>query len=259
MTDTKISDMTAAGALTGTEIVPLLQSAANKRTTASAIAALSGITALTGDVTASGVGSQAATLATVNSNVGSFTHASLTVNAKGLITAASNGSVPTGKSSGFMGSAGTVSSSSFATKGDLIIPLVDFKVYGLFALLNEVNTAVYQMSIFHLTAGNVIDAVTAQSATQTAGATATQQTRYFTFASPPTLTAGSRYAWCLTRTDSTTTYVLPIYNALSGDTTSLPIQMLGSFVRLASVGPVLTDTMAVGTPGFSIGAIYEIT
>jgi len=50
------------------------------------------ITALTSDITASGPGSAVATLATVNSNVGSFTNASITVNAKGLITAASNGS-----------------------------------------------------------------------------------------------------------------------------------------------------------------------
>lgn len=49
------------------------------------------ITALTGDVTATGPGSVAATLATVNGNVGAFTNANITVNAKGLITAASNG------------------------------------------------------------------------------------------------------------------------------------------------------------------------
>lgn len=54
------------------------------------------ITALTGDVTAIGPGSSAATLATVNSNVGSFTYASISVNAKGLITAASSGAAPTG-------------------------------------------------------------------------------------------------------------------------------------------------------------------
>ncbi len=42
----------------------------------------------TGDAT----GSTALTLATVNSNVGSFTNASITVNAKGLVTAASSGS-----------------------------------------------------------------------------------------------------------------------------------------------------------------------
>jgi hypothetical protein len=42
----------------------------------------------TGDVT----GATALTLATVNSNVGSFTNANITVNAKGLVTAASTGS-----------------------------------------------------------------------------------------------------------------------------------------------------------------------
>lgn len=58
------------------------------------------ITALTGDVTASGPGSVAATLATVNSNVGSFTNANITVNGKGLITAASNGASGSGGSIG---------------------------------------------------------------------------------------------------------------------------------------------------------------
>lgn len=55
-------------------------------------AAGSYVTALTGDVTSVGPGSSAATLATVNGNVGSFTNANITVNAKGLVTAASNGS-----------------------------------------------------------------------------------------------------------------------------------------------------------------------
>ncbi len=55
------------------------------------------ITALTGDATASGPGSAALTLATVNSNVGSFgaadTVGSFTVNGKGLVTAASGISI----------------------------------------------------------------------------------------------------------------------------------------------------------------------
>lgn len=53
------------------------------------------ITALTGDVTATGPGSVAATLATVNSNVGTFTYPSVTVNGKGLVTAISSGAAPT--------------------------------------------------------------------------------------------------------------------------------------------------------------------
>ena len=55
------------------------------------------ITALTGDVTATGPGSAAATLATVNANVGTFGSSTsiptFTVNAKGLITAASGNAV----------------------------------------------------------------------------------------------------------------------------------------------------------------------
>lgn len=60
--------------------------------------AVAAITQLTGDVTAGpGTGSVAATLATVNSNVGSFGSASsvsaITVNAKGLVTAAASTSI----------------------------------------------------------------------------------------------------------------------------------------------------------------------
>lgn len=57
------------------------------------VSSASGTTTLTGDVTGTGAGSIATTLATVNASVGSFTNSNITVNAKGLITAASSGGV----------------------------------------------------------------------------------------------------------------------------------------------------------------------
>ena len=75
------------------------------------------ITALTGDGTASGPGSAALTLATVNTNTGSFGSSSsipsFTVNGKGLITAASGNAVvaPAGTLSGTVLNSTVVSSS----------------------------------------------------------------------------------------------------------------------------------------------------
>jgi hypothetical protein len=106
----------------------------NQNTTGSAASLTTGRTiAITGDLgytspsfDGSGNVTAAGTLATVNTNVGSFTNASITVNGKGLITAASDGAVfltsVTGTSP-VVSSGGTTPAISLATAyGDTLNP-----------------------------------------------------------------------------------------------------------------------------------------
>jgi len=92
-TVTPVLTYNAAGqitAVTTVTIAPPFSAVTGTPTTLSGYGITNGqIGPLTGDVTTSGA---ASTLATVNSNVGSFTSANITVNAKGLVTAAANGS-----------------------------------------------------------------------------------------------------------------------------------------------------------------------
>jgi hypothetical protein len=130
------------GLVIGTDVLAPTGSAAsltsfptfNQNTTGSAASLTTGRTiAITGDLgytspsfDGSGNVTAAGTLATVNTNVGSFTNASITVNGKGLITAASSGTALVTSVTGtspVVSSGGTTPAISLATAyGDTLNP-----------------------------------------------------------------------------------------------------------------------------------------
>lgn len=103
------------------------------------------ITALTGDVTASGPGSVASTLATVNASPGTFTYATLTVNGKGLVTSASNGTAPVTSVSG---TANQITSSGGTTPTIALATHVIFPAGGFESIIGSTTNATTTGSLY---------------------------------------------------------------------------------------------------------------
>jgi hypothetical protein len=96
----KISQLPAAITIANTAVFPLVQNATTEKATIAQLAAVigggitAGITQLIGDVTTGTGGNvQVATIANTGVTAGTYTLADITVNSKGQVTAASNGSL----------------------------------------------------------------------------------------------------------------------------------------------------------------------
>lgn len=198
-----------------------------------------GITALTGDGTATGPGSAALTLATVNANVGSFGSSTaipnFTVNAKGLITAAGTSAViaPAGTLSGTTLASG-VTASSLTSVGTLAGLTVtgSFTATGLVTLADHATQGANTF-LANVTSGTA--SPTAASLPSCTGAAAALQYTSGTGLSCATISAS---ASAIT-VGSTTVGFGPgiLYNSTSGGTLTAA-SLAASSVMVSSAGSV---------------------
>lgn len=225
-----------------------------------------GITQLTGDITAGpGSGSQAATLATVNANIGSFGSStaipSLTVNGKGQVTAASTNAViaPAGTLTGATLAAG-VTASSLTSVGTLTNLTVTNPISGsitgnaatstVASTVSTVNEAADTTCFPLFVTASGTQSLQAKNNTSLTFNSSTGQLGATTFlgtistASQPnitsvgTLTGGATGAgFTVALGTSTVTGVLPIVNGGTGAAVSDPVlQVVSSYVATASTG-----------------------
>jgi hypothetical protein len=122
----------------------------------------SAITSLTGDVTGTGPGATATTLATVNANVGSFGSATavatFTVNAKGLITAASDTNISVNLATMVTGTLPVGNGGTGATTFTANAPLIGAGASAVSVGTKTGNTTLFATASGALTSGNCIEA-----------------------------------------------------------------------------------------------------
>lgn len=123
----------------------------------------------------------------------------------------------------------SLSTSSFAWKGNRFTPDVDVDIYALCYFGTIVANGVYQAAVITGTAtpGNVATAT--KTATYTAGsspATLLGGHMWLEFATPVTLTAGTQYGLMVGRTDGAGTYQLPV-NFNGGTNAGNAVPMVG--------------------------------
>jgi len=160
----------------------------------------------------------------------------------------------------------TASTSAFAAKGSVIKPTENFDLLAIQPYFTPVNGATYKCVALQINGSNVVTAVAGTTASLTISGTTTGVYR-FKFASPVTVSAGSTYAIMLVRTDSTTTYALPLFatGLGAGNETSyrlLPTATATTILRIASVNPGVGDTLDnnSGTvAGFFIGIVAQVS
>lgn len=157
----------------------------------------------------------------------------------------------------FVTGAGTASSSSYATKGRTIAPLVDMKLSKVFMRFNTVSGGNYIVSITSLS-GDVVTQVLSVSDPFTAPSSGLTTVPFDVDALLP---AGGTYGITLTRTDLSSTYALPIYQATGGTFfwSGVPASdQVNNITFAKNTAPSVGDTFITSNAAFSGDLLYTI-
>jgi len=158
----------------------------------------------------------------------------------------------------------SASGTSTASHGTYFIPLIDFSVLGLWALMTTVAGATYRVSIYQVNTSGLISAVVVDSADISSPGAVTGTNVGARFSTPPTLVAGNSYVVNMRRTDGGDTAVVGVYGLSTSSLptfTGLPIQLLGTtqtkFATLAKATPAVGDTFTLGGNGYYVLGILH--
>ena len=150
------------------------------------------------------------------------------------------------------------SSSAFATKGNVVTALQAITIYSMIANVYGNSGDVYQSAILTMSSSTAISGVLATSGTYTFASTVTGPI-IFKFASPPTLTPGTIYFFCIQITSGTGTTPAIIDTTSNGSQEWLcpGITPTTSFARIAAVAPS-SGTVSTGSGVYLVTVIGSL-
>lgn len=187
---------------------------------------------------------------------GSYTNANITVNDRGHVTVASNGTSGAGYFNGYTGVEGGVDSAAYATKGHLYTPSVDVEIDSLYFIIDSNGVYQCQIAEVNTTTGEVLSIAGTSSTVASIGITWWNK---LSFATPAPLTAGTNYAILLIRTGGAGTDTCSLTSTQNGfmNAPGAIRHEANKLLKYNTVGVTVTQTASVVAAGSGYNLAIE--